>query len=225
MGAPKGKPSWNAGSGKGWVDRRGYRWIRVDGRSVREHRHIIERHLGRKLLPTEIVHHRNGDTADNRLDNLEVMNGGDHMRHHHKGETRPDMAKQRMSRAARDRETIRRLTSANADLLEALKQCIQLAWEDSREISFDSTVKFGIGYDFDGVDKFRMEVHTPIGSWMVWPSGYRYSVYRDNGDMWFEQFDSRADAEELVLSCIDRLCPTYPTAVARAAIAKATGEA
>lgn len=121
MGAPKGKPSWNAGSGKGWIDRRGYRWIRVDGRSVREHRHIIERHLGRKLLPTEIVHHRNGDTADNRLDNLEVMNGGDHMRHHHKGERRPDMAKQRMSRAARDRETIRRLTSANAELLAALQ--------------------------------------------------------------------------------------------------------
>ncbi|MDG9939663.1 hypothetical protein N7670_09865 [Stenotrophomonas maltophilia] len=118
-----------------------------------------------------------------------------------------------------------RLIAAAPELLEALKQCIQLAWEDSREISFDSTVQFGVGYDFDGVDKFRMEVHTPIGSWMVWPSGYKYSVYRDNGDMWFEQFDSRADAEELVLSCIDRLCPTFPTAVARAAIAKATGGA
>ncbi|NRP03264.1 hypothetical protein [Stenotrophomonas maltophilia] len=115
-----------------------------------------------------------------------------------------------------------RLIAAAPELLEALKQCIQLAWEDSREISFDSTVQLGVGYDFDGVDKFRMEVHTPIGSWMVWPSGYKYSVYRDNGDMWFEQFDSRADAEELVLSCIDRLCPTFPTAVAHAAIAKAT---
>lgn len=121
MGAPKGKASWNAGMGKGWIDRRGYRWIRVNGRSVREHRHIVEQHLGRKLLPTEIVHHRNGDPADNRIDNLEVMNGGDHMRHHHKGEKRPDMAKERMSRAARDRESIRRLSKINAELLEALE--------------------------------------------------------------------------------------------------------
>jgi hypothetical protein len=127
MGATKGMASWNAGTGKGWVDRRGYRWIRVNGRSVREHRHIMEQHLGRKLLPTEIVHHRNGDTADNRLDNLEVMQGGDHMRHHHKGERRPDMAKERMSRAARDRETIRRLTACNAELLEALESALATA--------------------------------------------------------------------------------------------------
>ena len=111
MGAPKGKPSWNAGTGKGWTDRRGYRWIRVNGRSVREHRHVMEQHLGRKLSPKEIVHHRNGDKADNRVENLEVMDGGDHMRHHHKGERRPDMAKARISRAARDRETIRSLLS------------------------------------------------------------------------------------------------------------------
>lgn len=139
MGAPKGKPSWNAGTGKGWIDRRGYRWIRVDGRSVREHRHIIEKHLGRKLLPTEVVHHRNGNTTDNRLDNLEVMNGGDHMRHHHKGEKRTDMAKQRMSRAARDRETIRRLTSINAELLDALIRARRaLAWATEQRPEFEA---------------------------------------------------------------------------------------
>lgn len=139
MGAPKGKSSWNAGSGRGWIDRRGYRWIRVDGRSVREHRHIMEQHLGRKLLPTEIVHHRNGDTSDNRLDNLEVMHGGDHMRHHHKGERRPDMAKQRMSRAARDRETIRRLAAFNAELLNAL-YAVDTA---SEYMEFDPDSRFG----------------------------------------------------------------------------------
>lgn len=120
MPAAKGTASWNAGKGKGYVDRRGYRWIRVAGRSVREHRHVMETHLGRKLLPTEIVHHKNGITTDNRVENLEVMNGGDHMRVHHKGKKRPDMAKERMSRAARDREEIRRLRAINAELFEAL---------------------------------------------------------------------------------------------------------
>ena len=45
---------WNAGTGKGWVDQRGYRWIRVNGRSVREHRHIMAEHraadIARALL-------------------------------------------------------------------------------------------------------------------------------------------------------------------------------
>lgn len=134
MGAHKGMASWNAGTGKGWVDRRGYRWIRVNGRSVREHRYVMEQSLGRKLLPTEIVHHRNGDTADNRLDNLEVMDGGDHMRHHHKGVRRPDMARERMSRAARDRETIRRLTAANTELLDAVKGLLNTDPENIADI-------------------------------------------------------------------------------------------
>lgn len=54
----------------------------VAGKQVLVSRHVMERKLGRALLSTEIVHHRNGDPFDNQESNLQLVSRSEHKKIH-----------------------------------------------------------------------------------------------------------------------------------------------
>lgn len=130
MPAAKGSVPWNAGTSQGWTDKRGYRWLYVNEngkrRARREHRVIVEQSIGRRLDPWEIVHHRDGNPSNNLIENLEVVEFGTHTAEHHKGSRKSYEARKTMEAFALMREELKSERSLKADLLEALKECINL---------------------------------------------------------------------------------------------------
>lgn len=60
----------------------GYWVVRKDGRKIKEHRWVMEQHIGRNLTDEEIVHHRNHDKLDNRVENLQLTTRQEHMTLH-----------------------------------------------------------------------------------------------------------------------------------------------
>jgi hypothetical protein len=85
MGRYRGKdnPNWKGGR---WKDEMGY--IRIPTTPgtddyIYEHRLVMEKKLGRKLKPEEIVHHKNGIKDDNRPENLDLFpNKSAHIKYH-----------------------------------------------------------------------------------------------------------------------------------------------
>lgn len=51
-------------------------------KQVFEHRLVMEKHIGRKLLPNEVIHHKDGNGLNNALENLELMEQPEHQNEH-----------------------------------------------------------------------------------------------------------------------------------------------
>jgi len=65
-------PRWNGGL----YFEDGYANLWINGERKRRNRHVMEEMLGRKLLPGEIVHHKNGIRSDDSPTNLELWYKG-----------------------------------------------------------------------------------------------------------------------------------------------------
>ena len=73
-------PMWKGGS---FINTGGYRMVRCPskfrdmaqrgGRYVLEHRLVMAKRLGRCLKPNEIIHHKDGNKLNNKIDNLEIL--------------------------------------------------------------------------------------------------------------------------------------------------------
>jgi len=72
---------YKRGQFKGWyIDKQGYKYIRINRTYIAEHRHIMEQYLNRKLKTSEYIHHIDGDRLNNHIENLALVSSSEHLK-------------------------------------------------------------------------------------------------------------------------------------------------
>ena len=61
-----------------YTDCGGYKYYKINGKYMAEHRIIVERNIKRPLKSWEFVHHLNGIRKDNRIENLVIVTNKTH---------------------------------------------------------------------------------------------------------------------------------------------------
>jgi hypothetical protein len=56
--------------------------VTPDGRSMREHRWVMEQAIGRRLTSSEHVHHIDGNPKNNTISNLVILSNSEHQKVH-----------------------------------------------------------------------------------------------------------------------------------------------
>lgn len=84
------------GTGSGWSINQGYRrYTRRGDKNEGKYEHVLimEGIIGRMLAPNEVVHHKNGNKLDNRVENLELLTRAEHINLHRKEKDEMDTSK------------------------------------------------------------------------------------------------------------------------------------
>lgn len=70
----------------------------------------MQEKLGRRLDRKEVVHHKDGDTQNNNIDNLELMPLSEHSRMHMTGSIVSEQQKEKLRRIGREQRLTAKLT-------------------------------------------------------------------------------------------------------------------
>lgn len=89
---------------KGCLTKTGYRQYRINGRSVLGHRVLVECWYATQLNEDQVINHKNLNRSDNTIDNLEVVDQAENIRHYWRNYGDIDMSEAVVKNSAKSGE-------------------------------------------------------------------------------------------------------------------------